>query len=532
MAVAIKDLQERRKAAALERDLFRPLLDEAFEFAIPYRKSSALTGKAEKRTNRIFDHTAIISTFRSASRLAQDISPPGQQNIALMPGALARATLPANELEAMKTQLEVMQIILNALFMTGEWDQALTEMCTDLMAGTGCMLIVKGDPEKRPVRFVTVPLDEIMLSSGPYNDIDGIFWERKWTLRALAMEFTEAAFTDELQKMLKDTPEAEICLYQDTVWEPDGKKWCRTAWVKENVQAGGKGEPKALEVSYSLTCPWLTPRYFRVSGETYGRGTIMLVLPTVKALNTATKINLQAAAIAMLGIYTAVDDGVFSPDMSPLTPGAFWKVARNGGALGPSVMRFPDPRIDLSQIVLKELRMDVQSGMNDQSLPPDGAAVRSATEIMERVKRLASDHQGAYGRLIMEIIVPAARRVMEIAYDLKIIQQTIPIDRLLVDLQVASPLAMAREAEALQKVTEYMQLAMMVSPQQPGRYVKLDEVLPEIAMKLSIPSRFVPNDEERKAMDEQAAAAQVMAAAGAVAGQDPQALQQALGQAA
>lgn len=529
MAVAIKDLQERRKAAEIERNQFRPLLDEAFEFAIPYRKSSALTGKGEKRTNRIFDHTCIISTFRSAARLAQDISPPGQQNIELMPGPLARATMAKPELDALTKSLEVMKIILNALFMTGEWDQALTEMCTDLMAGTGCMLIVKGTKD-RPARFVTVPLDEVMLSSGPYNEVDGIFWERKWTLRALAAEFGEDKFTDELKRMLKDKPETEVCLYQDTIYEPEEKKWCRTAWVKENVTTGE--EPKALDVSYSLTCPWLTPRYFRVGGETYGRGPIMLVLPTVKALNTATKINLQAAAIAMLGIYTAVDDGVFSPDMAPLTPGAFWKVARNGGALGPSVMRFPDPRIDLSQIILKELRMDVQSGMNDQSLPPDGAAVRSATEIMERVKRLASDHQGAYGRLIMEIIVPAAQRVMEIAVDLKIIEAPVSIDRLLVDLQVASPLAMAREAEALKRVTEYMQLAMMVSPQQPGRYIKLDEVLPDIALKLSIPTRFVPNAEERQQMDEQAAAAQAMAAAGAVAAQDPQALQQALGQAA
>ncbi|MEY4706317.1 MAG: hypothetical protein RJB58_40 [Pseudomonadota bacterium] len=521
--VTVKQLEERRKSAQMERDSFQPLLDEVYKYVVPYRKGISRTGAGEKRINQIFDNTAMIAAFRGAGRIAQDISPPGQQSFELTPGALAKIVLPRRELEELERQIEPTKAVINAHFQTGEWDQSLQEMALDLEASTGCMLIVP-DKRRRISRFVSVPLEEVMLTKGPYNEVNGIFWTRKWSLRAIVEEFGDGKFTEELAKTLKEKPEHEICLYQDTIYEPDEDRWCRVAWAKENQ--GKNSQPVAFERSYSKTCPWLTPRYFVVPGEVYGRGTAMLVMPTVNALNTATKLNLQGAAIAMLGIYTAIDDGVFSPDNAPITPGAFWKVARNGGALGPSVQRFPDPRIDLSQIILKELRMDVQAGMNDQSLPPDSAAVRSATEIMERMKRLATDHMGAFGRLIMEIAVPAVKRVMEIAYEFQQIPNNIPIDRLLIDLQVSSPMAMAREAERLQRIMQYVEMAMMLSPNMPGRYVKLDEVMPDVARALAIPSKYIPTQDEREAMDEQAATAQALAAGAAMAAEDPDAVEE------
>jgi hypothetical protein len=250
----------------------------------------------------------------------------------------------------------------------------------------------------------------------------------------------------------------------------------------------------------------------------------MLVMPTVKALNTGKKLTLQGAAIAMLGVYTAIDDGVFSPDNFLLAPGAVNKVARNGGTLGPSIMRFPDPRMDLTQLIFKDMAMEIQMGMNDNQLPPDTAAVRSATEVLERVKRIAGDHMGAYGRMIMEIVVPAVKRVMEIAFESKQLPNEVDIDRLFVDVQVASPMALAREAERMQKLTQYVDLAlMMVQAKAAGvdRYVKLDVMVPEIARSMAIPERMIPSDEERKALDEQAAAQQ----AAMMALQNPDAMQ-------
>jgi hypothetical protein len=517
-ASAIPQLQARRKAAQKERDTFQPLIDEAYEYAIPFRRSTLKTGTGEKRVDRVYDQTAITSAFRFAGKLQQDLVPAGQVFFGLEPGPVAAAAGDLNSAEgkAFKVQLETIAKIAHALFLGGEWDEAFHEMALDLSAGTGAMLILEGD-NQRPARFVTAPIDELLLEGGPYGDITGIFWDRKWTLRAIKQQWPESNLGPELEREAQEKPEKEVLLHQDVTFEPapDPKdaRWKFVAWIDK---------PAALVGSaMSRTCPWITPRYFRVAGETYGRGPVMLAMPTIKVLNKAQQFTLQAAAIALLGIYTTVDDGVFNPDLAEIAPGAFWKVARNGGTLGASVARLQDPRLDLNQIVLKDLVMQVQATLMDQSLPPDGAAVRSATEIIERVKRLASDHLGAYGRLVREIIVPAVRRVLEIASNKLLIPDAPPIDQLLVKVRVISPLAAAREAQRVETILQWLQIVIATVPTQADEVAKIVDALKEIGSAMAVDSRFIMSTEEtadRQKQKAQAAAAQAaLAAAPAVA---------------
>ena len=157
--------------------------------------------------------------------------------------------------------------------------------------------------------------------------------------------------------------------------------------------------------------------------------------------------------------------------------------------------------------------------------------MRSATEVLERVKRMAGDHMGAYGRMIMEIVVPAVKRVMEIAYEAKQLPSTVDIDRMFVDVQVASPMALAREAERMQKLTQYVDLCiMMLQAKQAGvdRYVKLDVMVPEIARSMAIPERMLPSDKERAEQDDAAAAQQAAMMAAEAAMKNPEAMAQAV----
>ncbi len=394
-------LKQRREAAKRERDAFQPLMDEAYRYAIPFRKSTRNTGKGDKRVNDVFDHTAIDSAFRFAGKVQQDLWPAGQDNFELEPGPLVSDE---KAKEDFRNQLGPISDVASAFFDDGDWDMAFHEMALDLSAGTGAILM--NPPPKDALdelwNPISVPIEEILLEQGPNNKISGIFWDRKMSVRVLADTWPDGKLGSDLQKDLEEKPEKEIEVHCDTTWDRKQRRWILLVWCHS--------QDDPIFEAKSLTCPWLTPRYFRVPGETYGRGPVMLAMPTIKTLNTAARLQLQAAAIAMLGIYTAVDDGVFNPDLAPLEPGAFWKVARNGGALGPSISRFPDPRLDLSNLVLNDMRMGVKATLMDQSLPADGAAVRSATEIMERVKRLASDHIGAYGRLIKEVVVPMKSR--------------------------------------------------------------------------------------------------------------------------
>jgi len=484
-------------------------------YAIPFRKSAI--DKGEKRVDQAFDHTAMDAAFRFAGKVQQDLWPAGQQNFTLKPGPLVKDQATR---DALDKQLQDITEVVQAGFENGDWDMAFHEMALELSAGTGAILMlppIPGDSE-RLWDPINVPIDELYLESGPRNRISGIYWTRKMSYRVLAETYPDGKFNTDLKKLISEKPEDDLVVFLDTIWDTKQRRWMHYVWVKDQKQI--------IHTRSTRTCPWLTPRYFRVPGETYGRGVINLAMPTIKTTNTAQRLQLQAAAIAMLGIYTVVDDGVFNPDLAALEPGAFWKVSRNGGPSGPSVSRFPDPRLDLSGIVIDKLQMGIKATMMDQSLPPDGASVRSATEILERVKRLASDHIGAYGRLVREIVMPAIKHKLEIDYERGLIDTDLTIDQLIVSVQVESPIAMAREAQRVEKIINWLQmlLATYAQLQQPGRtetVAKIDELLADMGKSMGVPAKYIFTTEERtqKAQEQQKQElAMAMAQAGAPEG--------------
>jgi hypothetical protein len=504
-------IKKRRGLAQKAKDAFKPLVDEAYEFAIPYRKGIQETGSGEQRVNRVFDSTAMEAALRFAGKFARDIFPPGFFSIE--PGEW----LPDEALkDEMRKQVARVTKVVETFFLSGEWEQAKHEMGIDLSAGNTALLVLKGTQAK-PCRFIVAPMDEVMFESGPYNDVTGIFWGRKWSLRAIEEEFPDGKFTAEFRRKMAETPEGEVNLYQDTLWDRKKQRWLRYCWCSENRDT-------IIETSESRTCPWITPRYFRVPGEVYGRGVLMLAMPTIRTLNVAQKIMLQAGAIAMMGIYTAIDDGVFNPDNSPLTPGVFWKVARNGGVLGPSVQRFPDPRIDLSGIMIDKLQLAVKSAMNDKTLPSETGAVRSPTEIIQRVQQIAFDDVGAFGRLVHEGVVPLVKRAVEIAYELGLLPNELNIDDFILRVEVRSPMAMARQQMKSESILQYLQIVGMVYADQPGMVDQMahrDRAIHHVGKALMVPEDVVPTAAEREEIAKAQAETQAAQVAAAAAMADP-----------
>lgn len=510
-------LKARRNVAQRERSSFQPLIDEAYQYAIPYRKSTRQSGTGENRANQVFDHTAIDSAFRFAGKLQQDLWPVGQQNFELEPGP---GITDPRQREQLQRILAPITKRLQAFFDDGSWDLSFHEMALDLAAGTGCMLLnPSSEPELRLWDPITVPLDETLLEGGPNGKVTGVFWDRKMPLRVAFETWPEGKWSKDLEKAFKDKPEDEIVIHCDTVWQPrkgnaKAGRWVMTIWCDK--------QDETIFESRSRTCPWLTPRYIRVSGEVYGRGLVMMAMPSIKTANTAKRLLLQSAAISMLGIYTAVDDGVFNPDLSPVQPGQFWKVARNGGPLGKSVERFPDPRLDMQQLVMQDLQAGVKATMMDDELPLAGEAVKSPTEIIERVRKARSNHIGAFGRMVTEIVVAAVMRAIELAYDMGLIQMNVSIDQLLVRVKVKSPLAVARAAARVQNDLEWLQIVIGVETAKmaaPGvqRIAHTDPLLANAGRELGVDPAYVVTTDEREEIDKKMAEAAAAQAALAVA---------------
>lgn len=513
---SVKDMVARRKRAKPEHDANRPLRDDINDYLLPYRSANKNGSKGDRRTDRIFDSTSLEAATRFAGKLHEDLWAIGGTNYTIEAGPVLEAraefddTVKA-EVDQLNGVLSQMTKITGAAFLDGMWDNALGEACFDLLAGDCAILATPA--EDGYVDFQAASVDDLMFERGRKDTVGGIFWTRKMAWTEIEDTWPEGKYTDEFRRKMEEKPETEVEINQDCVYDRRKKKWIFCVWIKDNGES-------AIHDEETRTCPWIIGQYFKLPGETYGRGLGHLAMPTIKTLNKAAQISLMAGAIAMMGIYTAIDDGVFNPDNARIEPGAFWKVSRNGGPMGPSVARFPDPRIDLQNIVLNEFRLSTKSILMDQGLPPDTAAVRSATEILERMKRLAADHQGAFGRLVNGINIQAVRRVIEIGYDKGYFPFAPPIDQLLVKVRVSSPMALARSAAKAQAITQYLEMVTTLLGERRDEAAKFVEALVKIAKLLGVDPELVPTTEERTKIvaDRQALQAAAMATQAAAQG--------------
>lgn len=511
--INLTDHKPRSDRAWTDRDVFQKFYDDAYDFAIPYRRPADRVGKGANRIEKLFDSTAIESAFRAAGQLHQDLFPPGFWKLTL--GAVAKAAVkagsyPKQQADADKAELERITDIASAFF-GDEFDISSSETCIDLQVGTGCLFPLEGDDDN-PIRWLCIPFDQLAIEVDAYGKVVGIFWKQKLTQRQIKNAFKDGVFPDTFTRK-DNTPDEEMELRQDFILDPETKRWTFCAWLADSAVPIDEAEYK--------TQPMAIGRYHRVPGEPYGRGPILLALPTIKTVNKAVELTLKAAAIQMLGIWGFRPGGSFNPDTVRLGPGEFWPMQATAGVLGPDVTRLDAAagRIDVGNLVTQELRQQIQSMLGDDKLPADGATPRSATEIMARMKRISQNYLGAYGRLVNEIIPVIVRRVIEILYRRRIIVSKVDIaaklDNLLIKVDVLSPIAAAVKAAAHQRIIEFFQLCVAVKgdPIAADLIIKVDDALRAIGEE-QIPNSLIRTEDEQKTLERliQTAAAKIVAA--------------------
>ena len=503
-----RDAHRKRAARAWEiRDQWSQTLYDVYDFVAPTRLSTRQTTRAPgARVNRMFDSTAMVSMFRFSKRVAKDYF--SGDWFRLKAGAFFDAQ-DQNIKDNAALEAEKVTKLVGHVFTYPEWGAALKETLQDAYLSTGFLFILEGDDEK-PVRFVTASLDECALDLGPYRDVSGIFFKRKWTYRAIAENWPKGDFDDATRQKIDTSPEEEVEVAQDVVYEYSKKLWVLRVYIHDSAQG-------FIHEESSKTCPCVTPRLITLPGQVYGYGPGLLGLPTVKTLNKAMELQLRAAALAMAGIFTRVDDGVFNPDTARVEPGAFWTVARNGGVLGPSIQKLEPPGdLNLGNIILSELRTQVQTIGEDTQLPPDTNSPRSAIEIAERIKRVAADQTGDEV-LLSEIGIPAVNRVMELLHRKHILQKSIRIDGMFLGMELSSPAALAQKASPITAIVSWLQLIQAIDPQMMQFMTDVGQTFADIGANMGVPAHNIIPSGTRE---------QLQKAAAAVVAQQAQAQQQ------
>lgn len=521
-------LKARRDAAWSDKSGWNDLYGEAYDLAIPYRRSVGAGGNAggEQRGRDIYDITAPVGVMRGSGRLREDLFG-GPKPFELTPGPLAELAFrrlgETAELEVFRRTLEDFAAELRVHMTTGEWETATHEMCVDLYAGTGVLLPMAAQPNDtgRFVRFLALGFEDYAFGSGGYGDVGALYWKTRQPREAILAHWPHGRFPENFRRLASEAPHELAEINQDFV--RDGEQGWRMI-----VSVPGSEEPVAEE--RMKTRPFASPRYFVVPGEHYGRGPLLTSLGAVRTLNLVVEISLKASALQMLGIWGYRAASGVNPAAFPLAPGAFWPLPSTGGAMGADVFRMDTGgrEVQVGNIMQEELRAQIRAALNDDALPESGKSPKSATEIMERVARLKANHVGAFGRMMAETTPAIVPRVAEILRDKRALVSAITIDEMLTRVMVTSPMAQALRSTALQSIIEYVQiLGMTMGPQALGRMLHLEEMLAQVGVDMGVAAKWIKTAAERRAFDEQQAAQAAQQMLAQSAAQDPKGMAEA-----
>ena len=483
----VKQLLSRYNHAKSIKDMWLPVFEECYEFALPQRESFFSESIGRRRTDRIFDETAVVGVQEFASRLQAGIVP----NYARWADFVAGSEIPKEEVREVNLALDQTTEYVFEILQNSNFSQEVHETFLDIALGTGCLLVEEGDAVQ-PVKFKAIPLPQIVLDSGHDDKIDHVFRKRMIRMKELLIAYPDGILSEKMMMDGEKNPDHEceiIEIVYRNYFNPNEEEYtfCVIAPLYEH---------KLLSNSFKGlgSNPYIIYRWSKVAGEVYGRGPLQLALPAIKTSNLVIELILENAQMAISGMYQVEDDGVINVDNIALIPGTI--IPKAAGSTGLTKIEQAG-NFNVSDLVLRDMRTNIKKALYNEMLgTPNEKTPMSATEVAERMADLSRQIGSAFGRLQAELVNPVLQRVVYILKKQGRIKIPV-INGREIKIKSSSPLAQAQHQQDVATVDRFLGMVQArVGPQLLNILVKQDEVAKYVAKKLGIPEELIRSQEE------------------------------------
>lgn len=514
-------LVKRMNVATARKDLWRSYLNDAYSLALPNRNlfdrpmgDTAGRTPGEERNTAVYDGTLQNATLRLANRLQSDLTPPFHKWADFVPGPFLTANANEDEIEeARKILAGVRDAVFSAIHLSN-FDTSVNEFYLELATGMGVMMLVEDSrPGKAPFHFITVPRAQVAVEDGTLGGFSATYRVHKMDPRDFEERFGEDFIKpDGFDRYLSDHD------------EKDGEEELREAvyydakddlWYYDVLWKGSTGSSNQTDQDWTRIVekemddtPFIVARWMKVAGEAEGRGPVLAALPDAKTANKVVEFILRNAAFAVSGFWLARNDGILNPYTVRVQPGAVIPVGSTGGSLGASLQSADfGGRFDVAQLVLEDLRMQIKQAMLDNSLPPETGAVRSATEIIARMRDLVRDVGSPFGRLMTEFLRPTLQKVLNSLVRRKLINLdggSINLSGGNVAMTINSPLAREQDLNDVEQTLNWAQITKAIVGEQLAPVsIKVESVGGYLAPKMGVAPELVRPKREAEQMQRQ-----------------------------
>jgi hypothetical protein len=482
----VESILKRYKDADSLKAQWKDKFEEAYEYCLPQRESFYDESAGQKRTDKIFDETAVVGIQEFASRLQAGIVP----TFARWANFEAGVEIPEGNKEEVNASLDNITQYIFEIIGNSNFNSEVHESFMDLAVGTGCMLVEEGDAVN-PIKFSAIPLPHLILDNGPTNKIDTIFRKRQCKLNEITVMYPKAEIPAEVMQTMDENKKCTLIdgVYRDYS-EPNVEKYKHCVILLDKKIIIFEETFEGIGAN-----PYICFRWNKASGEVYGRGPIFNAMSAIKTTNLTIQLILENAQMSISGIYQVEDDGIVNPDNIQLVPGSLIPIAPNSRGLQPinSAGRF-----DVAQLVLEDMRANIKKALYMETLGRPEGTPMTATEVAERMADLSRQIGSSFGRLQSEFVIPVLRRVIRILKEQGRIELPIVNGRE-VKIQAVSPLARSQYQQDISDINRFHEIiGTTFGPQVLNLIVKQDEVARHIGKLMNIPEKLLRDSQEQQ----------------------------------
>lgn len=485
-----KSVMDRYKKAKSRWQNWQDVWEEIYDYVLPHRESFFQEFSGQRRTENIYDETAVVGLPKFASRLQLGFFPPNGRAFRLAPGpefpkeAITKEVL---------TELEQVTDMLHEGLRNSNFNAEFHEGLQDLGIGTMNLLVQPGR-FNGDLHFTAVPMTHLALNAGGTDTVSDWFrWMPECDLTEVKHRFPQAKFTEQMNNAHKRDPKRKTKIIEATVY--DQKNKFKDEWTYYIISETDKAILFSSVLKSRAELPWITTRWSKSGFEVWGRGPVLQAMPAIKTLNLTVQLILENAEMAIAGSYVYDDDGVFNPDNITIQPGTF--IPRSPGSqittLGSA------GRFDVAQLVLDDMRRNVRKAMFIDELDTRQAKTPlSATEVSERLADVARDMGAVAGRMQKEFLTPLVERIIGI-YTAQGIIEMPKVDGRQIRVVPVSPLLRAQDQQDVADFARFQQTAAQTfGPEFTPTLYNQDAVIQFLASKFGIPEELLADPSTKK----------------------------------
>ena len=537
MRLTVEKLRERSQRAWSEKRRWYDLHRECYAYAIPGLNPFDEGGGAGDGTlnigggagggsagqslvEHLYDGTLAAASLKLASKLADEAFPVGQHWSEMSEGPDFAPAEPSETKRGriiQEIEASVFDAITSSNFALARFQLVLEGVVT----GTGVMKVGASPDPSQLISFDPVPQWMVAMEAGPRSEVWAYY--RKLSLTA---EMVQSLWPGtDWKPDAKADPMQRYTVLDCSYYHPVSGVWYYDVLLEEDAEKSQRIWEEDLLVS-----PWVSWRYSLLPGEVQGRSPVMSALPDARTANEMVRILLEAGSMRSAGTYLYENDGSFNPDTVTFHGPQFVPVKpRTDGGRGVYPLE-PAGDVNLSQLILSDLREGINTTMLANTLPPLSGPVRSATEIVERTREAMVAFGGPFMRLMEEVGRPVLRAVAyELARkghlpELQAVQpqaedgeaQPLMLDGTDVGLRFVNPLVNAQRLADIESFVQASQIAQQAAG--PAAYqagLKVEDIPEYVFRKLEVDQDLVRDEDERS---EQLAQAQAAPQGGLAAG--------------